>query len=193
MVHHSDDNDPKRRSGQAGKDPKAGKSPAGDRPVVKDRPFAKDRFFKREEPVEKEAAFKKEGAFGKDRKPGKFGDKPGKGAARRQGGASRQGPAKPTGRGERIAKALARAGVASRREVERLIGLGKVALNGHVLDTPATWCTRRRLTVDGKVDRPAEATRVWRYHKPVGLVTTHNDPEGPPDGVRRPAQAACRG
>jgi 23S rRNA pseudouridine2605 synthase len=83
--------------------------------------------------------------------------------------------------GERVAKALARAGVASRREVERLIEAGRVKLNGEVLETPAVKVMPGDvLTVDGKRIGPAEAVRVWRYHKPVGLVTTHNDPKGRP-------------
>lgn len=84
-------------------------------------------------------------------------------------------------RSERIAKAMARAGIASRREVERLIGLGKVAVNGKILDTPATLVTREDvITVDGKPVGAAQATRVWRYHKPSGLVTSHSDPGGRP-------------
>src|SRR5690606_31404448 len=84
-------------------------------------------------------------------------------------------------RQERIAKVMARAGVSSRREVERLIGLGKVAVNGRILDTPATLVTRDDvITVDGKPIGTIAATRVWRYHKPVGLLTTHNDPAGRP-------------
>lgn len=84
-------------------------------------------------------------------------------------------------RTERIAKAMARAGIASRREVERLIGLGKVAVNGRILDTPATLVTRDdKITVDGKPIAAAQATRVWRYNKPVGLLTSHNDPAGRP-------------
>lgn len=84
-------------------------------------------------------------------------------------------------RTERIAKAMARAGIASRREVERLIGLGKVAVNGKILDTPATLVTRDDvITVDGKPIGAAQATRVWRYHKPSGLVTSHGDPQGRP-------------
>lgn len=83
--------------------------------------------------------------------------------------------------GERVAKALARAGVASRREVERLIAAGRVRLNGQVLDTPAVKIAPGDvLTVDGAVVGRAEATRVWRYHKPAGLVTTHADPKGRP-------------
>ena len=81
--------------------------------------------------------------------------------------------------GERVAKALARAGVASRREVERYIADGRVAVNGKVLETPATKIEAGDvLTVDGKVINEAEPTRLWRYHKPVGLLTTHNDPNG---------------
>ncbi|RZJ75585.1 MAG: rRNA pseudouridine synthase, partial [Brevundimonas sp.] len=73
------------------------------------------------------------------------------------------------------------AGIASRREVERLIGLGQVAVNGKILDTPATLVTRDDvITVNGKAIGSAQATRVWRYHKPAGLVTSHNDPGGRP-------------
>ncbi len=80
-----------------------------------------------------------------------------------------------------MAKALARAGVASRREVERLIAEGRVALNGQVLDTPAVKVAAGdRLTVDGAPVGQPEPVRVWRYHKPVGLMTTHRDPQGRP-------------
>lgn len=83
--------------------------------------------------------------------------------------------------GERVAKALARAGVASRREVERLIEAGRVRLNGMVLTTPAVKVAPDDiLTVDGQVVAEAEPTRMWRYHKPVDLVTTHKDPQGRP-------------
>ena len=82
---------------------------------------------------------------------------------------------------ERIAKVLARAGVASRRAVERLISEGRVALNGRVLDTPAVKVEPGDVvTVDGRRVDAAEATRLWRYHKPSGLVTTHDDPRGRP-------------
>ena len=108
-------------------------------------------------------------SFSKDGKP--F-SKDGKGAARPDEGPKRS---------ERIAKAMARAGIASRREVERLIGLGKVAVNGKILDTPATLVTRDDvITVDGKPIGSAQATRVWRYHKPAGLLTSHTDPAGRP-------------
>ncbi len=80
-----------------------------------------------------------------------------------------------------MAKALARAGIASRREVERLIAEGKVALNGAPLTTPAVNVTPGDvLTVDGKLVAAAEPTRLFRYHKPAGLVTSHNDPRGRP-------------
>lgn len=83
--------------------------------------------------------------------------------------------------GERVAKALARAGVASRREVERLIEAGRVALNGKVLTTPAVKVDPGDiLTVDGAVVNEAEPARLFRFHKPVGLVTTHKDPQGRP-------------
>ncbi|MET0295252.1 MAG: pseudouridine synthase, partial [Phenylobacterium sp.] len=83
--------------------------------------------------------------------------------------------------GERIAKTLARAGVASRREVERLIAAGRVALNGVVLDTPAVKVEPGDvLTVDGEVVGEAEPARLFRYHKPVGQLTSHSDPQGRP-------------
>jgi 23S rRNA pseudouridine2605 synthase len=94
---------------------------------------------------------------------------------------ARPGQAGPDLGGERVAKALARAGVASRREVERLIAAGRVRLNGEVLTTPAVKIAAGDvLTVDGAVIGQAEPTRVWRYHKPAGLVTTHSDPKGRP-------------
>jgi 23S rRNA pseudouridine2605 synthase len=83
--------------------------------------------------------------------------------------------------GERIAKVLARAGVASRREVERLIEAGRVALNGQVLTTPAVKVEAGDiLTVDGEVVTEAEPARLFRYHKPIDLVTSHKDPQGRP-------------
>jgi 23S rRNA pseudouridine2605 synthase len=103
------------------------------------------------------------------------------GQAETQNSESAPDSAPDTSPGERVAKALARAGVASRREVERYIAEGRVALNGRVLDTPAVKIGPGDvLTVDGAPVAAAEATRVWRYHKPVGLVTTHKDPNGRP-------------
>lgn len=83
--------------------------------------------------------------------------------------------------GERIAKRLARAGVCSRREAERLIAEGRVAVAGRVLDTPAFNVTAAdAITVDGKPVPVPEHTRLWRYHKPRGVLTTTRDPEGRP-------------
>ena len=89
------------------------------------------------------------------------------------------------GQGERVAKALARAGVASRRDVEKLIEAGRVALNGEVLTTPAVKVEADDvLTIDGKVVNAPEPTRLFRYHKPVDLLTTHKDPQGRPPACR---------
>jgi 23S rRNA pseudouridine2605 synthase len=84
-------------------------------------------------------------------------------------------------RGDRIAKWLSRAGVASRRDAERLLAEGSVRLNGQPVTHPATFVTAGDVVqVNGKVVDQPDRTRVWRYHKPEGLVTTHKDPEGRP-------------
>lgn len=83
--------------------------------------------------------------------------------------------------GERIAKLLARAGIASRREVERMIADGRVKLNGETLTTPATVLkTLRGVTVDDKPVKAAEPTRIFVFHKPSGLITAERDPAGRP-------------
>lgn len=80
---------------------------------------------------------------------------------------------------ERIAKRLARAGVASRREAERIILAGRVSVNGRRIDTPAlTVGPADLVSLDGKPVAAAEAPRLWRYHKPSGLVTTERDEKG---------------
>ncbi|QIE54096.1 rRNA pseudouridine synthase [Pikeienuella piscinae] len=80
---------------------------------------------------------------------------------------------------ERIAKRLARAGVASRREAERMIEAGRVRVNGERIDSPALNVTLSdRIEVDGAPLAAAEPPRLWRYHKPVGLVTTARDEKG---------------
>ena len=83
--------------------------------------------------------------------------------------------------GERIAKYLARAGVASRRDLERMIAAGQIAVDGEVLTAPAFFVTAaNRITVDGKPVSAAEPPRLWRYYKPRGLLTTARDPQGRP-------------
>jgi len=83
--------------------------------------------------------------------------------------------------GERIAKLLSRAGVASRREAERMIADGRIALNGEALTTPATVLpSLRGVTVDGKPVGKPDRARLFRFHKPAGLLTTERDPKGRP-------------
>ena len=90
-------------------------------------------------------------------------------------------PQKREGGQQRIAKLLARAGVASRREVERMIAEGRVALNGEKLSTPATLIEDLSgVTVDGKAVRPATATQLFRFYKPQGTITAERDPRGRP-------------
>lgn len=90
----------------------------------------------------------------------------------------------PTGerpKGDRIAKLLSRAGIASRREIERMIEDGRIALNGEVLETPATILeSLTGVTVDGKYVGKAEKTRLFCFHKPVGLLTAERDFSGRP-------------
>lgn len=81
--------------------------------------------------------------------------------------------------GDRIAKTLARAGIASRREAERMITAGRVAVNGKIIDSPALNVTAAdKITVDGKPVSEPEPSRLWLYHKPPGLVTTTRDEKG---------------
>ncbi len=83
--------------------------------------------------------------------------------------------------GERIAKVMARAGLASRRDAEVWIAQGRVSVNGKVISSPALNVTPAdRIVVDGTPMPTAERTRLFLYHKPRGLVTTHSDPEGRP-------------
>ncbi len=88
---------------------------------------------------------------------------------------------KPKGSGERIAKLLARAGAGSRRDIERMIAEGRVAIDGKPLDTPATILTSLQgVTVDGRPVAEAEASRVFLFHKPAGVLTAARDPSGRP-------------
>jgi 23S rRNA pseudouridine2605 synthase len=87
--------------------------------------------------------------------------------------------AAPDAKGERVAKILARAGLCSRRDAERWIAEGRVSLKGKVLTSPAiNVANPAELIVDGKPLPAAERVRLWRYHKPAGLVTTHRDEKG---------------
>jgi len=84
-------------------------------------------------------------------------------------------------RGERIAKWLARAGVASRRDAERMLTEGRVQCNGVTVGHPATFITAADVVqVDGAVIGQAARRRLFRYHKPDGQITSHRDPEGRP-------------
>ncbi|SPJ23802.1 pseudouridine synthase [Palleronia abyssalis] len=81
--------------------------------------------------------------------------------------------------GDRIAKVIARAGRASRREAERMIEAGRVAVNGKTIDSPALNVTERdRITLDGQEIGPPDTPRLWLYHKPQGLVTSAKDEKG---------------
>jgi 23S rRNA pseudouridine2605 synthase len=81
--------------------------------------------------------------------------------------------------GDRIAKVIARAGVCSRRDAEKLIAEGRVSVNGEVATTPAIRIGPDQVvSIDGKPLTEPERSRLWRYHKPPGLVTTHRDPQG---------------
>ena len=82
---------------------------------------------------------------------------------------------------QRIAKLLARAGVASRREIERMIEARRIAIDGVAIETPATIITSlANVTVDGQPVQAPTPARLFRYHKPPGLLTTERDPKGRP-------------
>ena len=80
---------------------------------------------------------------------------------------------------DRIAKYLARAGIASRRDSEKLVAAGRVKVNGKTIDSPATKVgPKDKVEFDGKLVAKKELTRLWRYYKPDGLVTSHKDEKG---------------
>ena len=87
----------------------------------------------------------------------------------------------PTPEGERIAKRIARSGYCSRRDAERLIAEGRVAVDGAPIESPALNVTAvQEIRIDGERLKAAEPTRLFRYYKPEGVVTTARDPEGRP-------------
>jgi 23S rRNA pseudouridine2605 synthase len=82
---------------------------------------------------------------------------------------------------ERIAKIIARAGICSGRDAEKLIEEGRVALNGETVASQGAKAGENDvIAIDGKALAEPEPARLWRYHKPAGLVTTHKDPQGRP-------------
>ncbi|SHJ53479.1 pseudouridine synthase [Palleronia salina] len=88
-------------------------------------------------------------------------------------------PDKNSPAGDRIAKVIARAGLASRRGAEEMIAAGRVTVNGKTIDSPALNVTPSdRVAVDGNALEPPAAPRLWLYHKPAGLVTTTRDEKG---------------
>jgi 23S rRNA pseudouridine2605 synthase len=90
-------------------------------------------------------------------------------------------PPRPSHEPQRIAKLLARAGIASRREIERMIEERRIAINGTPIDKPATLLTSLHgVTVDGRPVKAAAPARLFRYHKPTGLLTAERDPQGRP-------------
>ena len=90
-------------------------------------------------------------------------------------------PAPKTPDGDRIAKVIARTGICSRRDAEKLIAEGRVKVDGVVITSPALNVTTTNLVmVNDKLLAEPEGARMWRYHKPSGLVTTHKDEKGRP-------------
>ena len=99
----------------------------------------------------------------------------------RQAAGAPEGPGEPPTGVMRIAKLIARAGICSRRDAEKMIEEGRVSVDGRVLKSPALNVTgREAIVVNGKPLPAAEGVRLWRFHKPRGRVTTHKDPEGRP-------------
>jgi 23S rRNA pseudouridine2605 synthase len=175
--------------------------PTGDRPFRErpkfDRPRERQKFDRpnerrtdwQEHPKSEARTFRRDGDRPRrdNEDDGKiFAKRPafgGRGAYRERSPDERR-PARPPRvkkSGERIAKVLSRAGLASRRDAEEWIVQGRVTVNGRVINSPALDVTGNDVvTVDGKPLPPRERTRLFLYHKPRGLMTTHADPEGRP-------------
>src|SRR5579872_448500 len=151
--------------------------PEGDRPFRERSKFGSPRGDRakfdrpRRDNEDESKIFAKRPAFG------------GRGAYRERSFEERR-PARPPKvkkSGERIAKVVSRAGLASRRDAEEWIVQGRVTVNGRIINSPALDVTENDVvTVDGKPLPPRERTRLFLYHKPRGLMTTHADPEGRP-------------
>ncbi|MBR0790271.1 pseudouridine synthase [Bradyrhizobium manausense] len=172
------------RSHRDGDRPRGGDRPKFDRPRERpegrmdwqEHPRSEGRFGDRprRDNEDDSRIFEKRPAFG------------GRGAYRArerdfEGRPRREEAPKPKKAGERIAKALARAGLASRRDAEEMVTQGRVTVNGRVINSPALDITKNDVVlVDGKPLPERERTRLFLYHKPRGLMTTHDDPEGRP-------------
>jgi 23S rRNA pseudouridine2605 synthase len=155
------------------RDRDGGRSDWRDRPRNDRRPPERFAERPRGDREEEHKSFAKRPAFG------------GRGAYRERKRDAEQGASRanvrPTKVGERIAKVLARAGLASRRDAEQWVVQGRVAVNGRVINSPALDVIASDvIAVDGKPLPPRERTRLFLYHKPRGLMTTHSDPEGRP-------------
>jgi 23S rRNA pseudouridine2605 synthase len=140
-------------------------------PRSEPRSFDRDAERPRRDNEDDSKVFAKRPAFG------------GRGAYRERTPDERRAPRPPREKksGERIAKVVSRAGLASRRDAEEWIVQGRVTVNGRVINSPALDVTANDvITVDGKPLPPRERTRLFLFHKPRGLMTTHADPEGRP-------------
>jgi 23S rRNA pseudouridine2605 synthase len=162
------------------------KKPYGDKPF-RDREGGQERSFRGRDGDDKpfrkprDEGFQREDLAPRDEgrerpKKNTFGMR-----AERQVDLKKPGTSGISAEGERIARVMARAGLCSRREAEDWIAEGRVAVNGAVITSPALDVTAKdQVVVDGKPLPEREATRLWLYHKPRGLVTTADDPEGRP-------------
>ncbi|HET6838896.1 MAG TPA: S4 domain-containing protein, partial [Bradyrhizobium sp.] len=151
--------------------PREARSPWQEHPRSEARSFDRNADRPRRDNEDDAKIFAKRPAFG------------GRGAYRERAGDERRPPRPPREKksGERIAKVVSRAGLASRRDAEEWIVQGRVTVNGRVINSPALDVTANDVvTVDGKPWPPRERTRLFMFHKPRGLMTTHADPEGRP-------------